>query len=78
MHKIFKLTLAAIALLCAVPVSAQDEGQGVVRRRTNDRNAPKQQDGTQVTERMQNFYTTDNSSVTDADKQWMRDRKSVV
>lgn len=72
MHKIFKITLAAMGLLCAVPASAQDEGQSVVRRRTNDRNAPKQQDGTQVTERMQSFYTTENSSVTDADRQWMR------
>ena len=44
----------------------------MVRRRTTDRNAPKQQDGTVVTERMQNFFSSDNSSITDADRQWMR------
>lgn len=72
MHKIFKILPAALALLCAVPVFAQDDASGVVRRRNNDRNAPKQQDGTQVTERMQSFYSSENTSITDADKQWMR------
>lgn len=60
----------AIAFTAPI-INAQDEG-GVVRRRGNDRNAPKQQDGSQVTERMQNFYSSENSSVGDADKQWMR------
>lgn len=72
MHKLLKTALAAIALLSTLPVSAQDDAQGVVRRRNNDRNAPKQQDGTQITERMQSFFSTENTSVTDADKQWMR------
>ena len=71
MHKIFKIALAALVLTStAFSVAAQDEG-GVVRRKGNDRNAPKQQDGTLVTDRMQNFYQ-DNSSISDADKQWMR------
>jgi len=48
------------------------EQQGVVRRRTVDRNTPKQQDGTVVTERMQNFYSESPVSISDADRQWMR------
>lgn len=73
MHKIIRHSLAAIALLCTVQASfAQDEGSGVVRRRASDRNAPKQQDGSVVTERMQNFYTGDDTSISDADRQWMR------
>lgn len=72
MHKIFKTAIVSVALICcAAPSFAQDESTGVVRRRA-DRNAPKQQDGTVVTERMQNFFSDDNSSVTDADRQWMR------
>ncbi|MCM1066762.1 MAG: gliding motility protein GldN [Muribaculaceae bacterium] len=70
---VFKgIVAAAIAMVAATSVYAQDESTGVVRRRTADRNAPKQQDGTVVTERMQSFYSDDNSSITDADRQWMR------
>ena len=67
----YRISIFAAALLCASSVMAQDE-QGVVRRRTSDRNAPKQQDGTVVTERMQNFYSESPNSVSDADRQWMR------
>ncbi len=74
MHNFIKIALASLALAIFAPsICAQEESQSVVRRRTNDRNAKQQvQDGTQITERMQNFYSTDNSSVSDADKQWMR------
>lgn len=74
MYRIIKTTIAAIALAgFALTASAQDDNSGsVVRRRTTDRNAPKQQDGTVVTERMQNFFKEDNSSLSDADRQWMR------
>lgn len=73
MHKFTKIALAAATLLCcSASMFAQEESTGVVRRRASDRNAPKQQDGTMVTERMQNFYTEDNSSISDADRQWMR------
>lgn len=73
MHKLTKIALAAATLLCcSASMFAQEESTGVVRRRASDRNAPKQQDGTMVTERMQNFYTEDNSSISDADRQWMR------
>ncbi|MDE6611217.1 MAG: gliding motility protein GldN [Muribaculaceae bacterium] len=73
MHKILRHTVLALAVACmAVSASAQDENSGVVRRRSSDRNAQKQQDGTVVTERMQNFFSEDNSSVSDADRQWMR------
>ena len=72
MHQIIKTALVTAALVCtSASVFAQDDGAGVVRRRTADRNAPKQQDGTVVTERMQNFFSEDNSSISDADRQWM-------
>ncbi|MBD5234049.1 MAG: gliding motility protein GldN [Bacteroidales bacterium] len=72
MHTIIKSLLAGtLAAGFALSAMAQDNGS-VVRRRTTDRNAPKQQDGTVVTERMQNFFSEDNSSISDADRQWMR------
>ncbi len=71
MNILHRISIFAAALLCASTLMAQDE-QGVVRRRTADRNAPKQQDGTVVTERMQNFYSENPNSVSDADRQWMR------
>ncbi len=72
MYKILKIAIASVALVCCAATSfAQNESTGVVRRRA-DRNAPKQQDGTVVTERMQNFFTGENSSISDADRQWMR------
>lgn len=73
MHKIFKTALAAIAIVCCAQSSwAQDDNGGIVRRRATDRNAAKTQDGTVVTERMQAFFSDDNSSLSDADRQWMR------
>lgn len=74
MQRFFKISLATLAIACLPGiVLAQDEsGSTVVRRRTNDRNAPARQDGTQVTDRMQNFFSEDNSSISDADRQWMR------
>ncbi|MDE6134605.1 MAG: gliding motility protein GldN, partial [Muribaculaceae bacterium] len=73
MNKFIRISLAAISMLATVMASsAQDEASGVVRRRSSDRNAPKQQDGTVVTDRMQNFFSSDNSSISDADRQWMR------
>lgn len=72
MHKIIKTTLLSAAVLCCAATSFAQDESGVVRRNRTDRNAPKQQDGTVVTERMQNFYSTDDSNITDADRQWMR------
>lgn len=74
MKSIIKTVLAAAALICSVATAfAQESSSGsVVRRRAGDRNAPRQQDGTMVTDRMKNFYTDDNSGITDADRQWMR------
>lgn len=70
--KIYKvLSIVALGLICAVSAMAQNS-DGVVRRRADDRNAPKQQDGTVVTERMQNFFSDTDGSLTDADRQWMR------
>lgn len=73
MYKLLKNTILVVALACmSASAFAQDENGGVVRRRSSDRNAAKQQDGTVVTERMQNFFSEDNSSISDADRQWMR------
>lgn len=73
MFKLLKNTILVVALACmSASAFAQDENGGVVRRRSSDRNAAKQQDGTVVTERMQNFFSEDNSSISDADRQWMR------
>jgi len=73
MRKYIKIGfLALLAMASVLDAVAQDVSRGVVRRRNTDRNAPKQQDGSTVTERMQNFYTDNNSSVSDADRQWMR------
>lgn len=73
MNKFIKISLCALGLIGGLSQAfAQDEAGGVVRRRAADRNAPKQQDGTVVTDRMQSFFSDDNSSVSDADRQWMR------
>lgn len=73
MKRIIKYMAAAALLLgCMAPLTAQESQAGAVRRSRNDRNAPKQQDGSVVTERMQNFYSADNNSISDADRQWMR------
>lgn len=75
MHKIFKISLAALALMMFCPdLPAQEQSQGGVVRRSSprDRKAEQQQDGTQVTERMQSFYSDSDESISDADRQWMR------
>lgn len=71
MNFIKRYALAATAMLALVtPAMAQDEGGGVVRR-SGDRRA-KQEQGPQVTERMQQFYDADGSTISDADRSWMR------
>lgn len=73
MKSIQRLAILALTLAgTLMSAAAQDEGSGVVRRRERGRDAQKQQDGTVVTERMQNFYNDANSSLSDADRQWMR------
>ncbi len=71
MQSLFR-TAAAVLLLggCALGASAQDQ-QGVVRRTDRDRR-DRNTSAPAVTERMQNFYGESNSSITDADRQWMR------
>lgn len=65
--------IAAGMLLAAMPLTAQDNGGGVTRRSPSERRGQQQQqDGPQVTQRMQQFYETDGSSVSDADRAWMR------
>ena len=65
--------LAGAALIAATSVMAQDDNAGGVRRRSGGRDRQeRRQDGTVVTDRMQAFYGDNNSSITDADRQWMR------
>lgn len=73
MHKILKITLLSLAVIIAGSDAAaqKNESQGVVRRRGAAREK-KDQDGTQVTERMQKFYNSQDESISDADRQWMR------
>lgn len=65
--------LAGAAIIAATSVMAQDDNAGGVRRRSGARDRQeRRQDGTVVTDRMQAFYGDNNSSITDADRQWMR------
>lgn len=67
------LTLAALMAAASTAAFAQaDESRSVVRRRDDASRQGAQAPGTAVTERMQNFYSSDGSTVTDADRQWMR------
>lgn len=66
--------VAALMIGTMLPVFAQDNN-GVVRRRDKaserrrDKNAD---DGPIITDRMQQFYDTDGSPISEADLQWMR------
>lgn len=72
MHTIFKPVVAALLLLTCASGVAQNESTGVVRRRNNDKAAEKTQNGAQVTDRMQKFFSDTDESISDADRQWMR------
>lgn len=64
--------IALILTGIALSAAAQDDSSSssVVRRRSNDR-AATERDGSQVTDRMQSFFSSE-SSLSDADLQWMR------
>ena len=64
----FTVTVAA---LCAVAQDSSSSASAPVRRRA-PRDRQEQQATPGVTERMQGFYSADNSSLSDADLQWMR------
>ncbi|MDE6310343.1 MAG: gliding motility protein GldN [Muribaculaceae bacterium] len=66
------LAVAAAALLATGNLWAQDDNGGVRRRAGGREQREQTQDGTMVTERMQSFYSDDNSTISDADRQWMR------
>ena len=72
LRKVIPILLLGSSVFGAV---AQDESRGVVRRRDNDRNAT--QSVTAVSERMQNFFGSSNSSITDADRQWQKVSPSI-
>ena len=71
--KLIKIIAFIFAASVCMETVAQDEGQGVVRRRSgNERKKENTPAGPVVTDRMQAFYDTDDKSVSDADRQWMR------
>lgn len=72
MKAYIRLAFAATALSVCSGVFAQTEGSGVVRKRDAASRNAVTQDGTVVTDRMKAFYGDDNSSISDADRQWMR------
>lgn len=69
-----KAIILAVGLVIASSAFAQEQSSSVMRRSSGkDRNAAKQQDGTQVTDRMQRFYQeAPGANVTDADRQYLR------
>jgi gliding motility associated protien GldN len=51
---------------------AQDQSSAGVVRRSTEKNRAAANSSTGITDRMQSFYSTDNSSLSEADLQWMR------
>ena len=70
--KIFRYTLTAYILaFTALGITAQDNSSSsVVRRSSRDRNKTEENSG--VTARMQGFYETGKTGLSEADIQWMR------
>lgn len=67
------LTAAAIVAV-AVITDAQERSTSTLTRRTpgRERKTTQQNEGPRITDRMQAFYDEDGSTITDADRQWMR------
>ena len=75
MKAIKRLAILVITLTAvAASALAQDGGSVVHRRDTGDRAGrdKRQSAGAVVTDRMQNFFGDNGSTITDADRQWMR------
>lgn len=72
LHRLTGLAAAALIAVTAFEGIAQDENTGVVRRRTGERPGRPGAETPAVTERMQNFFGSDNSSLSDGDRQWLR------
>ncbi len=73
MNKIKRIAIySIITLTTAVSVIAQQTTTGVTRRTTGDRTRNAQTGAPGVTPRMQNHYDDAGTSITDADRQWMR------
>lgn len=71
--KLIKIIAFIFAVSICFDAIAQDDGQGVVRRRSgSERKKENTPSGPVVTDRMQSFYESDGTSIGDADKQWMR------
>jgi len=70
--RIFFATVAIVAVTIAA--DAQERSTSTLTRRTpgQGRKTAQQDEGPRITDRMQAFYDEDGSTITDADRQWMR------
>lgn len=66
------LLVAGLLAACAGTATAQDNASGVTRRSGSDRQRPGQQQGTELSSRVKNFFEEDGGNLSDADVQWMR------
>ncbi len=69
-NKILRAALAAAMALVIAQGFAQESGSVVRRRPGNERQQG--QNSPAVTERMQNFFSSENGTLSDGDRQWMR------
>jgi gliding motility associated protien GldN len=75
MNTFKRLAIAALSVLfISSALSAQEESTSTLRRTTaaERKNAAKNADGTSVSDRLQIHYNDAGTSITDADRQWMR------
>ena len=72
MKQLKRYFIVAITLLSVgISAVAQDSSSSTIMRRgKNDRNKDKEQQGVQITDRMQQFY--EETPMSDADVSWMR------
>lgn len=71
-HSCKILLVAGLLAACAGTAAAQDNATGVTRRSGADRTRPGQQQGTELSSRVKNFFEEDGGNLSDADVQWMR------
>lgn len=71
-HSCKILLVAGLLAACAGTAATQDNATGVTRRSGADRTRPGQQQGTELSSRVKNFFEEDGGNLSDADVQWMR------
>jgi gliding motility associated protien GldN len=70
--KRFAIIALLLAGIAGSAFAQTESSSGIVRRNTEKSRNQKADNGAAVTDRMQSFYNSDNSSISDADMQWMR------